>query len=745
MRAIAPGFPPTSPSLEIHESRLGAVLRELKAHDAAVDDELVLKAFQFAARAHFHQRRLSGEPYISHPLEVVSILATHSVPDTETLCGALMHDILEDCPDIFPVEILSYFGETIYMLVHGVTKLKRASFSSAIMNKTASLRKFFLESLYDLRVLLIRMADRLHNLRTIEFLPEEEKRRAAAQEALDFYARLGEMFGFYRLKTDLESEALRILDPGGYRYIVGRLESESRRQKARLRKLVAQLSAELKEQFPLGNFRIKSRIKTPYSIYRKMKEQSITFDQVQDVFGLRVLVESDLDCYIALRSVHRLWRYHSYFRDFIGKPKPNGYRSLHTLVKTSEEGQTIEVQIRTFEMDRIAEFGAAAHYLYKTQNHLDFVRRELPVLHDLLSSEDIAAHPRQFLEVLKRQFLDQDIFVYTPKGDTVLLPRGATPLDFAFKIHTEIGYRYAGAKVNGRDAPMDYVIQVGDRVEIITDAQTEPTPVWLNHAKTPLALKKIGEFLKKQKRTDSLKQARMVLEREILTQGYHDLGLLRPSLLEKYARALRLKDPEALLQEVLTGSLASEKAVGDLLGLHHEETKQMLEQMPSPVEASPPVAETTLARIGLKADPYPGTTGAVLSRCCYPVSGDEVVVVPKDHRLAVHREDCPELAVKPEKKSIGAEWVGEPAPDFLFEAGLFIIAPNRRGLLKDVISVISDLKINILSNSIRLFRKDLGHLVFIVEVRSLHELKQVIKTLNEKVADLYRVERQETV
>jgi len=745
MRATAMERSPTTDSLEIYENRLRGILRELRAHDVALDDELILKAFQFAARAHLHQRRLSGEPYISHPLEVVSLLATHSVPDTEMICAALMHDILEDCPEVYPAQILSYFGETIYMLVHGVTKLKRTSFSSAFIDHTATLRKFFLESLNDLRVLLIRMADRLHNLKTIEYIPDAEKRRAAAQEALDFYAPLGEMFGYYRLKTELESEALRVIDPGAYRYIVGRLQSESSRQKRRLAKLVRQLDAELREQFPLGNYRIKARIKSPYSIYRKMKEQNLGFDQIQDIFGLRVLVETEQDCYIALSVVHRLWQYHSYFRDYIGRPKPNGYRSLHTLVKTSDEGGTLEVQIRSFEMDRVAEYGAAAHYLYKTQHHLDFVKKELPVLYELLSSEDIATSPRQFLETLKRQFLDQDIFVYTPKGDSLLLPRGATPLDFAFKIHTEIGRRYAGAKVNGREVPMDYVIQVGDRVEILTDPNVEPSPEWLNYAKTPLALRKIGEFLKRQKRADALKQARMVLEREILAQGYHDLGLLRPSLLTRYAQSLRLKDSEAVFRSILSGSLAPDKVVKDLLELHHLEVKEMLERAPSAVETAPPASETTLARVGLKADPLPETTRVVLSRCCYPVFGDPVVAVDEGNRLAVHRQDCPDLAAHPEKETRRLSWETSPPPGLLYEAALFIIAPNRRGLLKDVISIISDLKVNILSNSVRLFRKDLGHLLFIIEVRSLGELKQVIKTLKEKVGDLYRVERQETL
>lgn len=730
-------------SLDIYETRLRTILRELKAREVNVDADLILRAYEFAKEAHKEQQRLSGEPYIAHPVEVVGILATYSIPDAETLAAALMHDTLEDCPQIYPEQILSYFGETTYMLVHGVTKLKRSLFSSATLGETASLRKFLLESLNDLRILLIRMADRLHNLRTIEHIPDPEKRRATAQEALDFYAPLGEMFGFYRLKTELETEAFRVLDPANHRYIVSRLESESKRQKRRLTKLVRQLEAELKEQFPLGNFRVRARIKTPYSIYRKMKQQNLTFDQVQDIFGLRVLVQNEIDCYIALSVVHRLWRYHSYFRDFIGNPKPNGYRSLHTLVKTSEDGQTLEVQIRTFDMDRTAEFGAAAHYLYKTQNHFDLFRRELPVLQELLSTEDLTTNPRQFLEVLKRQFLDQDIFVYTPKGDSVLLPRGSTPLDFAFKIHTEIGLHYAGAKVNGRPVDMDYVIQVGDRVEILTDPNVEPSPIWLNYAKTPLALKKIGEFLRKQKRADALRQAKMVLERQIIALGYQDLDLLRPGLMREFARRSRLKNGEAVYQSILTGHLAPEKVVEDLFHLHHEETKEMLERTPHPpTQEADSATKITLGRIHLRASPYSESTPVILARCCMPVYEDRVVTISVGNQVEVHRLDCPQVAAHPEWDARPAMWQPIPPSNFLFEAAIFVIAPNRRGLLKEVISVISDLNINILSNSIRPFRRDLGHLIFILEVRSVSDLKAAIKALKEKVPDLYRVERQ---
>ncbi|MHA2621804.1 MAG: RelA/SpoT family protein [bacterium JZ-2024 1] len=733
--------------MELYEKRLRSVLDHLKSQEVNIEDHLVLKAFEFATRAHGSQRRLSGEPYIAHPVEVVSILATHSVPDTEMLAAALMHDILEDCPHIHPPEILSYFGETVFMLVHGVTKLKRSSFSSATIARTASLRKFLLESFNDLRVLLIRMADRMHNLRTIQYLPDPEKRRAAAQEALDFYAPFGEMFGFHRLKTELETEAFRILDPASYRYIMQRLETESRYRKPLLEKLVRQLNAELKVKFPLGDYRVKSRIKTPYSIYRKMQTQNLSFDQVQDIFGLRVLVPKLEDCYIALSVVHRLWRYHSYFRDYIGNPKPNGYRSLHTLVKTYEEGQTIEVQIRTFEMDRIAEYGTAAHHLYKMENHLKFMRREFRILHELLPADDIATDPGKFLQVSRQQFLAQNISVYTPRGDEILLPRGSTPLDFAFKIHTEIGLHYAGARVNGREVPPDYPIEDGDYVEILTDPNVEPSPLWLNIAKTPLALKKIGEFLKKQKRADALKQARMVLENEILARGYHDLDLLRPSLLSRYAHSLQLKNPKVLYDHILTGNFSPEKVVTDLLQLHHEETKQMLERaiVPTPTKETAPLPPITLGRIHLTAELYPEDTPVVLARCCYPVYGDAVVLSVSDHPLEVHRQDCPNLTAHPERDVRPAVWLPTPPTNFLFEAAFFIIAPNRRGLLKDVISIISDLKINILSNSVRTLQKDLGYLLFIVEVRTLSELKTIIKTLNEKVSDLYRVERQQTL
>ncbi len=721
------------------ELRLENVLAVAEERDLHIDRALVWRAYEMASFLHRNQKRYSGEPYILHPIEVAHILVREAIPDTATLCAALLHDTLEDCPEITPPELLARFGEEIFLIVSGVTKLRRAHFGSRDLQHVENLKRFFLESLYDLRILLIRLADRLHNLRTAQYHPDASVIRRSAQEAWDFYAPLGERFGMMRLAERLRDAALQILDPGTYRVIQQRLALEMERQRPRLHRLVRHLEESLSDALPMRNFLVKARIKSIPSIYRKIREQNLSFEEIQDLYGVRILVEKEQDCYLALWVVHKLWNYHGYFRDYIGNPKPNGYRALHTLVLTSE-GTPLEVQIRTFEMDRIAEFGIAAHWLYKTGLRWNLVREQLPIFQELLRTEDLAENPGLLLEVLHKEFLTSEIFAYTPKGDRIFLPQGATPLDFAFKVHTDLGYRFAGAIVNGRRVGMDYTIKVGDVVEILTDPQVEPSPEWLDFARTPRAREKIRQYLRRKQRRATLQQARALLEREIEARGRHHLNLLSPAILRAYARKYRLREPEKIFFQVLRGDVSPGEVVRRLEGIYKELARAEVSRTPVEKEWTPPSQETKARQIGLRISGQAPEVRVQLGRCCRPVYGDKVQAVREGTAFRLHRLGCPELATAPPTEVFPADWESQK-PDFLFPAAFHIIAPNRKGLLYEVTSIITEKGINILGNQIRLLRKDLGRLSFVVEVRDREELADLLRALHQRIPDLIQVER----
>ncbi|MGH8104341.1 MAG: RelA/SpoT family protein, partial [bacterium] len=511
-----------------YEKELQRLIQALKAKEIVIDEPLVWDSFYFATDAHRGQTRFSGEPYISHPVAVLGILVEYTIPDSETLAAALLHDVLEDTP-VEPTELLAFFGESIFSLVKGLTKLSRYVHVQDEVLRVQNLRKFFFETVHDLRVLLIKLADRLHNLMTLDFLPDEEKRKRIAQDTFDFYAPLAHRFGFYRLKSLLEDEAFRNTNPGAYESIVRRLTRDREKKDQRIARLKHQLEDTLRRKYPEMKLVIRGRFKHIYSIYQKMTEQGLSFEEIRDLYGLRVVVPTEEDCYRVLGVVHYIWSHiQGYLRDYIGSPKPNGYRSLHTMM-IADDGDPIEVQIRSFEMDRLAEYGVAAHWFYKNGTALNQQSKDFVLIREMLSSGDFSQDPRHFLEALKMEVFQQEIFVYTPKGDKVYLPRRATPLDFAYKIHTEVGNRFSKALVNGREVPMDRELRLGDSVEVLTSNDAEPQPYWLNFVKTPSAQFKIKNFLKRRDRALAIEEGRKVLEEEIVRNGLHDMNLLRPS------------------------------------------------------------------------------------------------------------------------------------------------------------------------------------------------------------------------
>ncbi|MHA2611196.1 MAG: RelA/SpoT family protein [bacterium JZ-2024 1] len=719
----------------------------LRSREVAVDEDLLLEGFYFSAEAHRGQKRYSGEPFISHPVAVVKILAEHSHADTETLLAGILHDTLEDT-DVKkePVTLVAHFGEEVFSLVRGVTKLKPAYFRGREELQAQTLKRFFFDALTDPRVLPIKMADRLHNLWTAEYLPSEAQRRKMAQDALDFYAPLSNRFGFYRLKTLVEDAALRILEPVTYAAIERKLNWFKKKNTARLEQLKRKMEDVIQSHFPGIPFQVMARFKEIPSIYRKMKKDGLSFEEIRDIYGLRVLVEGEENCYKILWLVHTTWEYiQGYFRDYIGSPKPNGYRSLHTLVM-QQGGEPFEVQIRTFEMHQYAEYGYAAHWVYENPAFFARIRRDFSLMRDVLSSEVFTENPQYLMKALKQEAFASEIFAYTPKGEKIYLPQGSTVLDFAYKVHSEIGNRFSRGIVNGKAVPPDTVLHIGDVVEIITSPDAEPHPNWLSFVHTSTARKNIQDYLRKKEKQITALEGKKILETEIVQKGWHNLNLLRGDLVAQYCRENRFKDEFHLYRSILRGEVIPVEVVEGLYELHQKELKRMVEEERLPGVRTRLRLELPLSQVGLRIAVLPGDedlpSSVLVQFCskCYPLPGDSVIAVlaEKGKRVSLHRTEC-SMTLAGELPVRRAYWT-RPT-DLLFPVEIRMIAPNRRGLLRDVITLITDAGINILSNQIKLFRKDVGSLSFILEVHSAQQVEDLLKVLRKSLSDLIEVDR----
>ncbi len=719
----------------------------LRQREIFVDEKLLMEAFHFAAEVHRGQKRFSGEPFISHPVAVMKILAEHSLPDSETLASALLHDTLEDTKvKSEPVLLIAHFGETIFSLVKGVTKLKPAFFRGEAELLAQTLRRFVFDTISDIRVLQMKMADRLHNLLTAEYLPSEDQRRRMAQDAMDFYAPLAHRFGFHRLRAMVEDAALNILEPVWSAAIFRKLERLKERKAERIERLRRKMEEAIQSHFPGIAFQVKGRFKHISAIYHKMKQQGLSFEEIRDIYGLRILVDGEENCYKILWLVHTTWEYvQGYFRDYIGSPKPNGYRSLHTLV-VPEGGEPFEVQIRTFEMDRYAEYGYAAHWVYKNPALFARIRRDFSLLRDVLSSEAYTENPQYLLEALKLEAFSNETFVYTPKGERIYLPQGATALDFAFKVHTEIGQHFSQAIVNNREVSPDTVLHMGDVVQIVTSPDAEPHPTWLNLVVTPTAKKSIQDYLKKKEKETTALEGKKILEEEMVKKGWHNLNLLRAELLQMFSRENRFKDAFHLYRAILQGKITPEEVCEGLYLLHQKELKRLVKEERLPEVSTRLHLSLPLYRTKLKIllqpedEEIPLSAPVAFCRKCFPLPGDSVVAILAEtgKRIHLHRSECI-VILRPDVQTRQAIWKKPTAQ--LFPAEIRMIAPNRRGLLKEVISVITDAGINILSNQIKLFRTDVGSISMVLEVHSAAQVEDLIKMLKKNVPDLLDVSR----
>ena len=665
---------------------LDELIRRIRKFHPEDDMELVRRAYMFAEKAHAGQKRKSGEPYFSHPCAVAVIL-TDLMLDATTIAAGLLHDCVEDVEGVTLEVIEQEFGQEVALLVDGVTKLNQLNFASREEAQAETLRKMFLAMAKDIRVVLIKLADRLHNMRTLKY-QRPERQLPIARETLDIYAPLAHRMGVYTIKWELEDLALRYIDPDAY-YELVRLVGMKREERE---KLISEVSTQLGAKLRAAGikYEIEGRPKHFYSIYKKMKSQNKTFDQINDLIAIRVLVNTQQDCYFVLGVVHTLWpQVPGRFKDYISMPKPNMYQSLHTTVVN--QGRPFEVQIRTFDMHRTAEYGIAAHWRYKegrvSENELD---QKLSWLRRILDWQSDARDPGEFGELVKVDLFADEVFVFTPKGDVISLPRGATPLDFAYRIHSAVGNRCIGAKVNGRIVPLASQLQTGDFVEVMTSASSRgPSRDWLNIVKTSEAKTKIRAWLKKEQREENVALGHDMLDKEAKRLGYTLSQLIKGEAGDTIMKRFSAQSMDDVYAMVGFGGLSCAQVVNRLVDEYKKNVKpedalSALADGAHPEEDKPKKQQQTASNGVI----VKGESGMLVrfARCCNPLPGDDIIgYITRGRGVSVHRADCVSLkdAGVEKDRLIDVEWQSQGA-DTSYEAEIRLIAYNRTGLLAEI-------------------------------------------------------------
>ena len=719
------------------------LIRRIRKYHPEDDMDLVRRAYQYAEKAHANQKRKSGEPYFSHPCAVAVIL-TDLMLDATTIAAGLLHDCVEDVDGVTQETIRQEFGQEVELLVDGVTKLSQLNFASREEAQAETLRKMFLAMAKDIRVVLIKLADRLHNMRTLKY-QKPERQIPIARETLDIYAPLAHRMGVYTIKWELEDLSLRYIDPEGYQELV-RLVGMKREERERLIADVSQqLSVRLREAGIKAE--ITGRPKHFYSIYKKMKSQNKTFDQINDLIALRVLVNTQQDCYFVLGVVHTMWpQVPGRFKDYISMPKANMYQSLHTTVVN--QGKPFEVQIRTFDMHRTAEYGIAAHWRYKegraNENELD---QKLSWLRRILDWQSDVRDPGEFGELAKVDLFADEVFVFTPKGDVISLPRGATPLDFAYRIHSAVGNRCIGAKVNGRIVPLAAQLQTGDFVEVMTSANSHgPSRDWLNIVKTSEAKAKIRAWLKKEQRDVNIPLGKDMLDKEAKRLGYSMSQLLKgdaPAIIEKRFSAQTLDDIYAM---VGFGGLSCAQVVNRLVDEYKKNNKaeEAAAAIAAAVKEEPQQPQRKQHQSSSNGVIVKGESGMLVrfARCCNPLPGDSIVgYITRGRGVSVHRADCVSLKDPDVEKDrlIEVEWEAQGA-NASYEAEIRLITYNRTGLLAEISVMLAAQNVPVSAISGHAY-KDSTYIFHVsIIIKDTAQLNRIIRELK-KWPDVIEVDR----
>jgi guanosine-3',5'-bis(diphosphate) 3'-pyrophosphohydrolase len=692
------------------------------------DTAMLHEAYDFAAAAHEGQMRLSGEPFLVHPVEVAGILANLHL-DPATVTAGLLHDVVEDS-HVSLKEIRERFGEEVAGLVDGVTKLGKIKLDSMAEQQSQNMRKMLLAMAKDIRVILIKLADRLHNMRTLEFLPAD-KQREKAIETMEIYAPLAHRLGISSIKWELEDLAMSHLEPRKYEQIRKMVAESRNARQAYLETVIGTLTDELDKVGIKAD--ITGRPKHFYSIYQKMSQKGKDFNEIYDLIALRVIVDSVKDCYGALGTVHSIWKpMPGRFKDYVAMPKFNMYQSLHTTV-IGPAGRPLEIQIRTEEMHRTAEYGIAAHWRYKEGGRSDESFEErLAWLRQMLEWQTELKDPREFMEALKIDLFEDEVFVFTPKGDVVSLRKGSTPIDFAYAIHTEVGNKCVGAKINGSIVPLNYELQMGDRVDILTSKTGSPSRDWLNIVKTSSARSKIRAYFSKATRVDDLSRGKDELQKIVRKHGLSIGSSPGTRALKSVAEEMNFTSSEDLLAAIGAGKVSAKMVVGRLI--------KLLTVTPEGAKVAEPESAgllPTMPMLAPRASRRKSPTGVRvkgvddllvrLAHCCNPVPGDAIVgFVTRGRGVSVHRADCPnarELLKSPER-IIEVEWDADTSTTYQVE--IMIEARDRTRLLHEITAVLAEAGVNVLSANVATDRQGIAQMRFLFELGNMEQLTPVL-------------------
>ena len=729
---------PTTLPAEEDYSAIEKLLTILRKTGKKYDIDKIKKAYVYARRLHEGQYRKSGEEYISHPIAVAEIVAGLEL-DTDSICAALLHDTIEDCGSRVDLTIIrNEFGDEVAMLVDGLTKLVRIPFEDKEEEHIENLRKMFLAMSKDIRVIFIKLCDRLHNMRTLG-AKEEAKRRTTALETMQVYAPLAHRLGMQRIKQELENLALNYLDPIGYEEVRSDIEKKYGQNRNFIENARKQVAEKLTEcGIP---FTLEGRVKSVYSIYRKMYEQNKSFDEIYDFYALRVIVNTELECYTVLGIIHDMFNsMPGRFKDYISTPKPNMYRSLHTTV-IGRDGIPFEVQIRTWEMHQVAEYGIAAHWKYKSgEKSKEDIDEKLRWVMKLVENENDTRDPDEFLRALKIDIFHDETFVFTPKGDVITLPQGATVIDFAYAIHSGVGNKMVGAKINGMIVPIDRVPQNGEIVEIITSSASKgPSRDWLKIVKTGEARTKIRQWFKKEQRPENILVGKSEVDREFKRYPRSCTEAQRTEILQNVASRIGIQSVEDLYNTIGYGGLTISKLSGKL----HEEYERIVKP-----EAAAPVTDLTQVQTTSLPKSKKNNSGIIIdgvegcqvkfARCCNPLPGDKLIgFITKGYGVSIHKQDCPNVVHNRGNAEYASRWVsarwetpaGSSDSENLFEALLQIFAANRITLIADISSALADMKVSIMQINTQK-RSDNGIILsLVISCRNTDHLKSIVARL----------------
>ena len=705
-------------------------VRRYHDHDMSV----IRKAYDFAEQAHRDQKRLSGEPYFSHPCEVAIILADLMM-DPATIAAGLLHDCIEDVEGVTYEVIEKEFGSDIALMVDGVTKLSRMDFLSKEAQKAESIRKMFIAMAKEIRVVLIKLADRLHNMRTLD-TQKPGRRQAIARETLDIYSPLAHRLGVYAVKSELEDLSLKYLEPEAYEFICGKVGSNLEEQENWINEIKQTLKDELPKHGITG-FELSGRIKHTYSIYRKMKNQGKTFEQITDLVAVRVVVKTQQDCYGTLGVVHSIWQpVPARIKDYISMPKYGIYQSLHTTV-IGKAGRFFEVQIRTEEMHRSAEYGIAAHWRYKEGRAADELDEKLKWLRQIVDWTNDAGDSEEFERLLKADLFQDEVLVLTPRNDIITLPKGATPIDFAYRIHSAVGNRCVGAKVNGKMVPLSTQLETADFVEIVTSQSSKgPSLDWLNIVKTGEARAKIRAFLKNASKDENMVRGRDMLEKEAKRLGYSYPELMKSEFLEVVFKRNSLSSVEDLFITVGFGGLSATQVINRLA----EELKKTRRQETKLLDLAEKAQarKHTFSSQGVEVEGDPGML-IRFAHCCNPLPGDSIVgYVTTGRGVSVHRADCVNMQdenLEP-GRMVNVSWAKNDQT--AHEAEIEVRGYNSEGLLIDLSKIFNELDVPIVAVSARTLKNNTAQINMKLSINDTEQLNRLIRQISKR-SDIFEV------